>query len=140
MSRSYSTALAGLTFLLVSSTASVAQMRGEQCVPAVANPEMYRNCRLVIVRGNETCRCQILPQARRSQQVQDDNDNQTTSRGSPGSPGSIIGGPRDPGTGANPGPVASGPRDPSTGGKGGSKDPGGDTGGKPGGDGARHEG
>ncbi len=36
-----------------------------QCVPDVADASMYRNCRLRIVRGQEMCRCAVLPQALR---------------------------------------------------------------------------
>jgi hypothetical protein len=107
MSRSHGIALAGLAVLLVSSTAVSAQMRGAQCVPAVANPEMYRNCRVVIVRGDETCRCEIAPRSIRGFQRFDDRNDliASTPRGDLG-PGVVgIGNPRGNGPGAG-GPAA----------------------------------
>src|SRR4051794_19672875 len=79
MKQSHAVFLAGLAALLSTSSVAVAQVgrSGEQCRPAVADPEMYGNCRTRLVRGNEVCRCAILPQAaRRVNQL--DNDRQVT--------------------------------------------------------------
>jgi len=75
MLRSHGIALAGLAALLLSSTSSSAQtmLQGEQCTPAVANPEMYHNCQIRIVRGNEVCRCAIAPRSIRGLARQDQN-------------------------------------------------------------------
>jgi hypothetical protein len=67
MKRSHALALSSVAFLLSLSTSSYAQAirPGQQCEPAVADPSMYHNCRLRIVRGQEVCRCAVLPQALR---------------------------------------------------------------------------
>ena len=67
MKRSYALALSGVALFLASSASTSAQVirTGQQCVPAVANPSMYHNCRLQIVQGTEVCRCAIAPQALR---------------------------------------------------------------------------
>jgi hypothetical protein len=67
MKRSHALALSSAALLLAVSTSSYAQAirPGQQCVPAVADPSLYRNCRLHIVRGQETCRCAVAPQALR---------------------------------------------------------------------------
>ena len=69
MKRSHALALSGVALFLASSTSSYAQAvrPGQQCMPAVANASMYGNCRIRIVRGQEFCRCAILPQALRNQ-------------------------------------------------------------------------
>jgi len=36
---------------------------GQQCVPAVANPDMYTNCHRRVVRGETVCRCAVLPRS-----------------------------------------------------------------------------
>jgi hypothetical protein len=74
MSRSPGLALASLAVLLVSSTSAFAQLRGAQCTPAVANPQMYQNCRIQIVDGDEVCRCAVAPRSIRGTLRQDDND------------------------------------------------------------------
>jgi hypothetical protein len=73
MKRSHALALSGVALFLVSSTAALAQAvrPGQQCVPAVANASMYGNWHLRIVRGQEVCRCAILPQALRNQALND---------------------------------------------------------------------
>src|SRR3712207_4567661 len=38
---------------------------GQQCQPAVADASRYHRCRIVIVRGNEVCRCAMGSQALR---------------------------------------------------------------------------
>jgi hypothetical protein len=67
MKRSHALALSSAALLLALSAPSYAQVvrSGQQCVPAVADPSLYCNCRLHIVRGEEVCRCAILPQALR---------------------------------------------------------------------------
>ena len=67
MKRSHALALSGIAVFLALSNSSHAQAvrPGQQCQPAVANASMYGNCRLRIVRGQEACRCAILPQALR---------------------------------------------------------------------------
>ncbi len=68
MLRSHKTAVATLA-LFASSTAATAQtptMRGEQCIPAVANLGSYHNCHLRIVAGSELCRCRVLSRTSRS--------------------------------------------------------------------------
>ena len=72
MSRSHGLALAAFATLLASTLASSAQaqMRGQQCVPAVPNPAQYSNCRIANVGGEATCRCEVSPQALRQPGVQ----------------------------------------------------------------------
>ncbi|SCY83658.1 hypothetical protein SAMN02927923_02525 [Microvirga guangxiensis] len=84
MKRSHALALSAVTLFLASSAASQAQVvrPGQQCQPAVADASMYGDCRLRIVRGEEVCRCAILPQALRSQNPQD-RDNLATGSISP---------------------------------------------------------
>src|SRR5215203_4874401 len=67
MRRSHALALSSVALFLASSTSSFAQAVRpvQQCVPAVANASMYGNCRLRIVKGEEMCRCAVLPQAQR---------------------------------------------------------------------------
>lgn len=73
MKRSCTLALSAAALLLATSPASYAQTirSGQQCRPAVANPQMYGNCHLRIVRGAEVCRCAILPQALRRSGFED---------------------------------------------------------------------
>src|SRR5918998_270434 len=67
MKRSHALALSSAALLLALSTPSYAQAvrSGQQCVPAVADASLYRNCRLHIIRGQEVCRCAVIPQALR---------------------------------------------------------------------------
>ena len=67
MRRSNALALSSAALLFSVSTPSYAQaiQPGQQCVPAVADASLYRNCRLHTVRGQEVCRCAIAPQALR---------------------------------------------------------------------------
>src|SRR4028118_2076225 len=86
MNCSHALALSGAALLLALSTPSYAQVvrPGQQCIPAVADPSLYRNCRLhmvrgqeagrgaaalqlapPMVRGQEVCRCAVAPQALR---------------------------------------------------------------------------
>jgi hypothetical protein len=67
MLRSHAPALAALAVLLASTAPSAAQTpaAGAQCVPAVANPQMYGNCRIAVAAGAATCRCEVRPQALR---------------------------------------------------------------------------
>src|SRR4051812_18930856 len=67
MKRSHALALSGVALFLGSTTLSFAKPGSsvQQCVPAVANASMYGNCRLHIVKGDEVCRCAILPLALR---------------------------------------------------------------------------
>jgi len=67
MKRSHALALSGAALLLAVGSPASAQILGSgpQCIPAVANPSMYHNCRLHIVQGQEVCRCAIRPQALR---------------------------------------------------------------------------
>src|SRR3712207_3191568 len=64
MKRSHALALSSAVLLLALATPSYAQAirPGQQCVPAVADASLYRNCRLHRVRGQEVCRCAIAPQ------------------------------------------------------------------------------
>jgi hypothetical protein len=39
----------------------------QQCIPAVANPTAYERCHLRQVRGQEVCRCALVPAGRLSQ-------------------------------------------------------------------------
>src|ERR687898_77473 len=68
MKRSHALALSSAALLLALSIPSYAQVvrSGQQCVPAVADPSLYGNCRLHIVRGQEVCRCAVAPQALRN--------------------------------------------------------------------------
>jgi hypothetical protein len=52
---------AGLGVLILSSTATMAQTTGRQCVPAVANPSAYGSCYIASVGGADVCRCLIRP-------------------------------------------------------------------------------
>jgi len=72
MSRSHGLALAAFATLLGSTLVSPAQaqMRGQQCVPAVPNPAAYSNCRIANVGGEASCRCEVKPQALRQPGVQ----------------------------------------------------------------------
>src|ERR671920_2134624 len=84
MKRSYALALSSAALFLILGTPSDAQgiRIGQQCVPAVADASMYRNCRLHIVQGQETCRCALRPQAlRRTDRIGDQNDTVTGSIG-----------------------------------------------------------
>src|SRR5215218_8332406 len=84
MMRSYALALSSAALFLALGTPSDAQSvrTGQQCVPAVADASMYRNCRLHIVQGQETCRCAIRPQAlRRTDRIGDQDDAVTGSIG-----------------------------------------------------------
>ena len=67
MKRSHALALSGAALFLAVGSPASAQILGPgpQCIPAVANPSMYGNCRLQIVQGQEVCRCAIRPQALR---------------------------------------------------------------------------
>lgn len=64
MKRSHALALSSAALLLALSTSSYAQVTrpGQQCVPAVADASLYRDCRLHIVHGREVCRCAVAPQ------------------------------------------------------------------------------
>ena len=96
MLRSYALALSGAALLLTLGTPSYAQTIGarQQCVPAVADASMYHNCRLRIVRGQETCRCAIRPQALRRMDNLNDADRGITATGSIGSsPAGVPGSP-----------------------------------------------
>ncbi len=97
MKRSYALALSAATLFLATSAVSHAQVlrSGQQCQPAVANPSMYGNCHLRIVRGKEVCRCAILPQALRRSGPGDRFDLTTGSINSPRAsdvPASGVGG------------------------------------------------
>jgi hypothetical protein len=52
--------LAGMAVLLLSSGSSFAQST-RQCAPAVNQPEMFRNCRIVATQGSQICRCDVSP-------------------------------------------------------------------------------
>src|SRR5215213_4937803 len=80
MMRSYALALSSAALFLALGTPSDAQSvrTGRQCVPAVADASMYRNCRLRIVQGQETCRCAIRPQALHRTDRIGDQDNAVT--------------------------------------------------------------
>lgn len=87
MKRSNALALPSVALFLASSVSASSQTirTGQQCVPAVSNPSMYHNCRLRIVRGNEVCRCAILPQAQRQVNRMDrQNDRDVIGTGSLG--------------------------------------------------------
>jgi hypothetical protein len=62
MLRARETSFAAFGVLLLSSTSSFAQS-ARMCVPAVANPEMYRNCQIARTAVGEVCRCGINPAA-----------------------------------------------------------------------------
>ena len=65
MKRSHIFALSGIALFLLSTASPHAQgaRADQQCQPDVADASIYGNCRLRIVRGQEVCRCAILPQA-----------------------------------------------------------------------------
>lgn len=92
MKRSCALALSAATLFLATSAASYAQAirPGQQCQPAVANPSMYGNCRLHVVRGQEVCRCAVRPQALRRIGPEDRSNLNTGSLASPGA--SAVGG------------------------------------------------
>jgi hypothetical protein len=66
MKRSHALALSGAALFLGFAAPSYAQTLrpGPVCVPAVANPSMYHDCRLRIVQGQEVCTCAIAPRIR----------------------------------------------------------------------------
>ena len=88
MKRSHALALSAMTLFLATSASVQAQMprSGQQCQPAVANASMYGNCRLRIVRGEEVCRCAILPRALRNVNRMDDGRVSSTGAISPTGP------------------------------------------------------
>src|SRR4028118_232041 len=97
MSHSHNLTFASLAVLLLASTSSQAQTAraGQQCVPAVGNPQDYGNCRLRIVAGDEICRCAITPQARRTGSINQFDQGQRQGFGFIGTPtrnGVIVGG------------------------------------------------
>jgi hypothetical protein len=109
MKRSYALALSGVALFLASSASTSAQVirTGQQCVPAVANPSMYHNCRLQIVQGTEVCRCAIAPQALRERmdrldRQSDRNELSTGSINGRGTNGPAIG------VGGSSGPIENG--------------------------------
>jgi len=89
MKRSCALALSAVSMFLTTSAVSYAQTlrSGQQCQPAVANPQMYGNCHLRIVRGAEVCRCAILPQALRRSGYEDRGNIATGSISSSQAPG-----------------------------------------------------
>ncbi len=58
---------AGFGLVLLSSTGGMAQTtrQGPLCIPAVANPSIYQNCRLQVRSGAPVCRCDLVPMALR---------------------------------------------------------------------------
>jgi len=82
MLRSHGPALAALAALLASTVPSSAQAPavGAQCVPAVAKPEMYANCRIAMAPGGATCRCEVQPQALRQPAARLEAPRQQSSR------------------------------------------------------------
>src|SRR3712207_1756152 len=117
MKRSHALALSGAAlFLAVGSPASAQSFGpGPQCIPAVANPSIYHNCRLQIVQGQELCRCAIRPQALRRMDDRTSERNQTDAvTGSIGRNPTVVPGAGNPVVGS-PGNVNDG-RGPSRGG------------------------
>src|SRR3712207_5882282 len=122
MKRSHALSLSGAALFLALASPSYAQSlgSGQQCVPAVANPSMYRNCNLRIVQGQEVCRCAVRPQALRSLDRLGDRDQSDAVTGSigrspvavPGTNGALIGGPGR----SNGGTIGNGSSGPSRGG------------------------
>src|SRR3954468_23330395 len=103
MLRSYALALSSAALFLALGTPSDAQSvrTGQQCTPAVADVSMYRNCRLHIVQGQETCRCAIRPQALRRIDRPADSDRYDAVTGSIGNGPVAIPGLAGPARGAS---------------------------------------
>lgn len=93
MKRSHALALSGALLFLAFAAPSQAQAirTGQQCVPAVADASMYRNCHRRVVGGQEMCRCEIGPQALRRSDRMARQDQDSIATGSIGAPASNPG-------------------------------------------------